>query len=128
MPIRIDVDEDLARRESLLTGVIGDTELIAAYQALIDSPDFDPSLDDLVDASGVVRVEVTPHGVREVARIIAAMDAVNPGTRIALIAPGGAAFVMARLYTFYREAQRAPAEHRVFRDRASAEAWLDEQR
>lgn len=128
MPIQIVVDDERARRISIITGVVGDAELIAAYTALMEDADYDPTLDDLVDTTGVVRVEVTPEGVRRIAQVIARMDSMNPGTRIALVAPGGAAFVMARIYTFYREAQEAPAEHRVFRDLPDAEAWLDEPR
>ena len=128
MPIRITVDPDAQRRISVLTGVIADRDLIDAYTALLASPDYDPTLDDLVDACSVVRVEVTPDGVRDVARVVATMDALNPGTRIALVAPGGAAYVMARLFTYYREAQGAPAEHRVFRDVGDAHAWLSEAR
>lgn len=128
MPISITIDVVAQRRISVLAGVVGDEELLDAFRALLASPDYDPTLDDLVDACGVVRVEVTPDGVRELARLVATMDSVNPGTRVAIVAPRGAAYVMARLFGFYREAQGAPAEHGVFRDRAEAHAWLDESR
>lgn len=128
MPISITIDGAAQRRISVLAGVIDDEELVEAFGALLASPDYDPTLDDLVDACGVVRVAVTPDGVREVARLVATMDAVNPGTRVAIVAPGGAAYVMARLFGFYREAQGAPAEHGVFRDLDEAHAWLDEPR
>lgn len=124
MPVAIVVDAPARLRTSTMTGVVTDRELIDAYVALVEAPDYDPTLDDLVDASAVARVEVTPDGVREVARVIATMDARNPGTRIAIVAPGGSAFVMARLFTFYREAQGAPARHRVFRDAAEAGSWV----
>lgn len=128
MPIHITVDSATQRRISMLTGVVADQDLIDAYTSLLASPDYDPTLDDLVDACGVVRVEVTPDGIRDVARVVAGMDALNPGTRIALVAPGGASYVMARLFTYYREAQGAPAQHRVFRDVNDAHAWLAEPR
>ena len=128
MPIHITVDSVAQRRISVLTGVVADRDLIDAYTALLASPEYDPTLDDLVDTCGVVRVEVTPDGVRDVARLVAGMDALNPGTRIALVAPGGAAYVMARLFTYYREAQGAPAEHRVFRSVDDATTWLAEAR
>lgn len=124
MPVHIDADPGRGLRISVMAGLVTDAELIAAYTALVESPEYDPALDDLVDARAIVRVEVTPDGVREVARIVAAMDARNPGTRVAIVAPGGAAYVLARLYGFYREAQRAPAEHRVFRDYDEAVRWL----
>ena len=128
MPIQISVDSAAQRRISVLTGVIADRDLLEAYTELLASHDYDPTLDDLVDTCGVLRVEVTPDGVRDVARLVASMDALNPGTRIALVAPGGAAYVMARLFTYYREAQGAPAEHRVFRGVDEAHAWLGEAR
>ena len=124
MPVTITPDASQRLRTSVMAGTVTDGELIAAYRALLESPDYDATLDDLVDAREIVRVEVTPDGVREVAGIVAAMDAKNPGTRVAIVAPGGAAYVMARLYGFYREAQNAPAEHRVFRDMTEAHTWL----
>ncbi len=124
MPIRIELEPGARVRLSRMTGVITDGELLDAYTALIEDPAYDPSLDDLVDTSTVIRVEVTPEGVREVSRVIARMDARNPGTRVAIVSVGGAAFVMARLYTFYREVQGAPATHRVFREMREARAWL----
>lgn len=128
MPIHITVDAAAGRRVSVLSGVVTDAELLAAYRELLAASDYDPALDDLVDACGVVRVEVTPDGVREVARVVAAMDARNPGTRVAIVAPGGSAYVMARLYGFYREAQGAPSKHGVFRNVDEARGWLHEAR
>ena len=128
MPVQITVNAERRLRTSLMSGTVTDVELVGAYAAVIAAEDYDPTLDDIVDTRTVVRIEVTPDGVREVARLVATMDARNPGTRVAIVAPGGAAYVMARLYGFYREAQHAPAEHRVFRDLDEAQGWMESPR
>jgi hypothetical protein len=123
--IRVDVDQRL--RVSILSGTITDAELLEAYEAMLADPAFDPTLHDLVDACSVVRVAATPDGIRKVAQAIARMDDRYGPNRVALVAPGGPAHVMAKLYTFYRDAQGSPLHHRVFRSLREAREWLEEE-
>lgn len=124
MTVDIRVDANSRLRISTLSGTVTDAELLEVYQALLDDPAYDPTLHDLVDTCGVVRVAATPDGIRRVAQLVARMDERYGPTRLALVAPGGPAYVMAQLYTFYRDAQNSPVEHRVFRSLKEARAWL----
>jgi hypothetical protein len=124
MPIRIRVDPAARVRHSILEGTVGDDDLVEAYAGVLGDPDFDPTLNDLVDARGVRRVDVTPAGVRRLADLVQQIDRLSLPTKVAVVAGDDVAFDAARMYESLRVGQRAPSEHRVFRDMASARQWL----
>jgi hypothetical protein len=124
MPIRIRVDPAARVRHSVLEGAVGDDELVDAYAAVLSDPDFDPTLNDLVDARGLRRVDVTPAGVRRLADLVQQIDRLSLPTKVAVVAPDDVAYATARMYEGLRASQNAPAEHRVFRDMAEARSWL----
>ena len=124
MPIRIRVDPGARLRHAVFEGAIADDELVEAYAAVLADPDFDPTLNDLVDARGVRRVDVTPAGVRRLADLVQQIDRFSLPTKVAVVAADDFAYDTARMYEALRVDQRAPAEHRVFRDMADARRWL----
>jgi hypothetical protein len=124
MPIRIRVDPAARVRHSVLEGTIGDDELVDAYAAVLGDPDFDPTLNDLVDACTVRRIDVTPAGLRRLADLVRQIDRLALPTKIAIVAPDDVAYDTARMYETLRAGQHAPAEHRVFRGMADARRWL----
>jgi len=124
MVVKIRVDAAARVRYSVLEGIVDDEELVDAYAAVLADPDFDPTLNDLVDASGVRRVDVTPAGVRRLADLIRQIDRLALPTKVAVVAPDDVAYDAARMYESFRVGQHAPAEHRVFRDLAEARRWL----
>ena len=124
MPIRIRVDPAAGVRYAAIEGMIGDDELVDAYDAVFADPDFDPTLNDLVDARAVRRVDITPAGLRRVADLAQQFDRLSLPTKVAVVAPDDVAYETARMYEALRAAQHAPAEHRVFRDITEARQWL----
>jgi hypothetical protein len=124
MPIRIRVDRSARVRHAVLEGTIGDDDLVDAYAAVLEDPDFDPTLNDLVDARAVRRVDVTPAGVRRLADLIQQIDRLALPTKVAVVAGDDVAYETALMYEAVRAGQRAPAEHRVFRDMDEARRWL----
>jgi hypothetical protein len=124
MPIRIRVDAAARVRHSVLEGTVGDDELVDAYAAVLGDPDFDPTLNDLVDARAVRRVDVTPVGVRRLADLVQQIDRLALPTKVAVVAADDVSYDTARMYEALRAAQHAPAEHRVFRDMMEARRWL----
>ncbi len=105
-------------------GTVDDDELVDAYSAVLADPNFDPTLNDLVDARAVRRVDVTPVGVRRLAELVQQIDRLSLPTKIAVVTGDDIAYNAARMYEAIRAGQNAPAEHRVFRDIAEARAWL----
>ncbi|MFN2567455.1 MAG: hypothetical protein ABR499_20860 [Gemmatimonadaceae bacterium] len=124
MPIRIRVDPAARVRHAVLEGTVGDDELLDTYGTVLGDPNFDPTLNDLVDARGVRRVDVTPAGVRKLADLVQQIDRFSLPTKVAVVAADDVAYETARMYEALRVGQRAPAEHRVFRDMAEARQWL----
>jgi hypothetical protein len=124
MSIRIRIEPDARLRQAVLEGTVGDDDLVDAYAAVLGDPDFDPTLNDLVDARGVRRIDVTPAGIRRLADVIQQVDRLALPTKIAVVVSDDDAFEVARMYESLRAAQHAPAEHRVFRDMAEAREWL----
>jgi len=69
----------------------------------------------------------SPWKVREMAGMAAAMDAVGPPTRLAIVAESDLHFGLARMYQAFREANpKSTREVRAFRDYAEALRWLKE--
>jgi hypothetical protein len=124
MVVKIRVDGAARVRHSVLEGTVGDDDLVDAYTAVLADPDFDPTLNDLVDARGVRRVDVTPAGVRRLADLIQQIDRLALPTKVAMVATSDPAYETARMYEALRTGQNAPAQHRVFRDMAEAKQWL----
>ena len=124
MPISIRTDATARLRHATLGGVVDDAELVDAYSGVLADPNFDPTLNDLVDARGVRRVDVTPAGVRRLAELVQQIDKLLLPTKIAVVADDEIAYNAARMYEAIRVGQNAPAEHRIFRDMGEARAWL----
>lgn len=124
MAIRIKVDPAARVRHAILEGTVGDDELVDTYAAVLADPDFDPTLNDLVDARGVRKIDVTPAGVRRLADLVQQVDRLLLPTKIAVVAADDVAYETARMYELMRAGQGAPAEHRVFRDMTEAQRWL----
>ena len=124
MPITITVNTAERVRYSVLSGSVNDKELLDAYARSLEAPDFDPSLNGLVDARGVRQMDVTPAGLRRLADLIQTVDRLQLPTKVAIVAESDVAFGMARMYQSIRASGGAPSEHRVFREMAEARAWL----
>lgn len=124
MPITIRVDPAARVRFAVLEGTIDDEALLNAFTEVLESPDFDPTLSDLVDARGARRVDVTPAGVRRLADLVQQIDRLALPTKVAVVATDDVAYNAACMYEAIRAGQQAPAEHRVFRDIEDAREWL----
>jgi hypothetical protein len=124
MPIRIRVDPTARLRHAVMEGTIDDDQLVDAFSAVLADPNFDPTLNDLVDARAVRRLDVTPAGVRRLAELVQQVDRLSLPTKIAVVTGDDDAYNAARMYEAMRVEQHAPAEHRIFREMDDARIWL----
>jgi hypothetical protein len=120
--IRFQVDPEARIRIAFFEGVVDDQEVLGSYGALVSQPDYDPTLDDMVDMGGVERLEVSSETVRRLVDMFTPLDTDQVVTRLAIVAPKDHVFGMARMYEILRS--DAPEQIRVFRDRDQAERWL----
>ncbi|HVZ71084.1 MAG TPA: STAS/SEC14 domain-containing protein [Polyangia bacterium] len=99
-------------------GVLDDATLLAYIQRLIDDPAYDGAYADLFDTRDVTTLELTGDGLRTIATLIQKRQRSSP--RVAIVADAPAMFGMARMFELLRD----DIEVRVFRDDATALAWL----
>lgn len=122
-PIEFSIDRDAGVRVAAFRGVVTDADLMQAYESLLGDPQYDPTLHDLVDMSGVERLEVSAKAIRELVKRYARVDELGIRTRLAIVAPSDVAFGVARMYEMLR-GDDVPEEIHVFRAIAEAQAWL----
>lgn len=120
--IRFEIDPAHRIRVAHFEGVVSDEELLGSYGALVARPDYDATLDDMVDMGAVDRLEVSSDTVRRLVSMFTPMDSDQVVTRLAIVAPKDHVFGMARMYEILRS--DAPEQIRVFRDRDEARRWL----
>lgn len=125
MPIQYQIDPARRRVYLTLSETITDGDLFAAYERLYADPAHRVGMDELTDCRAVERVEATTAGLVALAAATARMlDGAAQAWRVAIVAPSDVVFGMARMYEAFRS--ESPEQVRVFRDRAAAEAWLEE--
>lgn len=118
------IDQDARVRIARFTATVGDQELLDAYGLLLKQPDYDATLNDLVDLTGVERLEITAEAMRHLIGMFAPVDALAQPTRLAIVAASDYTFGMSRMYELLR-GDDVPEEVRVFRSADDASAWLN---
>jgi hypothetical protein len=126
MPLRVWVDAETHVRFAVASGVLSN-DVLEQYGAVLADPAYDPALDMVFDCTAVEQMDVEPDTVRRISELVAHADrTIPPGVhpRVAIVAPGDAAYGMARMYQAYREVQQAQRVYRVYRSGAEARRWL----
>jgi hypothetical protein len=124
VPITITVNAAERLRYSVFSGDIGDRELIAAFRRSMESPDFDPTLNGLVDLRAVQRLDVTSSGIWELAQVLRVADRSRTARRVAIVAPSDFQFGMARMAATLLSTGGLATEYHAFRDMTEAREWL----
>ena len=120
MPATYVIDLDAGWVLSRAWGTLTDAELVSNRDVMRVDPQFRPELSQLWDFSEVRHMEITGAGVRALAMGVSPF---SPASRRAIIVADDAGFGMARMFLLMRDDDRGGAIQ-VFRDRASAVAWL----
>jgi hypothetical protein len=105
------------------TGVLVDDDVSSYVRGVLQDPEVRQGAWQLLDCTDVTAVDVTPACVRRIAASMNLQGEKLAGSRLAILAPGDAAYGMGRMYQALRDG--GPGEVQVFRERAEAEAWLD---
>jgi hypothetical protein len=101
-----------------LEGRLTDADLLAVQARMRGDEGFRPDFRQIVDATSLSEVAVTPEGLCAVA----ACAAWGAGSRRAMVAPSDVARAMGRMYQKLREG--GPDRVAVFTDLGEALAWL----
>jgi hypothetical protein len=121
------IDRAIRLRTATFSGFVSDADLLGAYAGLVAEPDYDATLDDLVDLREVTHFGVSTDGLRQVIGMFAPIDGLGIPTRLAVVAPSDAVYGVSRMYQMLR-GDEVPEEINVFRDLGEAHAWLAEGR
>lgn len=100
-------------------GTLTDADFREAHRQMSAEPSFDPGYQQLSEIDPGADVLLSSDTLL----LIAGTSPVLPGVRRAVVAPGNAAFGIARMFAAYSAV--SGQDVKVFRDRATAEAWLD---
>jgi hypothetical protein len=127
MPLTSRFSDSDGVRYTVGSGTLTDQDLVEFFGTMVANPAYDPSLDHLIDLSGVERFEVTNHGARELAQLMELSDGLIPrGARpkAAAVATSDEGLALLWLYRSVREHRGSRVELAVFRSMANARLWL----
>jgi len=112
---------DLARRVvySRGWGILVDDDLRETQRGVRDAVGFESDFCQLYDFSGVTELRVTGEGLREMAR----QSPFDRNARRAVVVDSDVAFGMVRMFQIVGD--RETPEFQIFRDRETAQHWLD---
>jgi hypothetical protein len=121
--IRLTFNPSRNLRTAVLTGSVDEAELLASYATLGDEPR--QAVDDLIDASGLERLEVSSSGVLGFLEIVGSVTRGNDASsRLALIAPDQLVAGAEQLCEDVVSGRFPGRPIRIFRTCAEAHAWL----
>ncbi|MBP7777096.1 MAG: hypothetical protein KA371_08215 [Acidobacteria bacterium] len=118
MPTAYRIDTEAEIVWSRAWGVLAQGDTAAHYRRLSADPAFRPTFRHLVDLRSVVRMDLSPSAIRDVAK--AGLFA--PGARRAFLAPKDIHYGLSRMLQAFVEIEGS--EIGVFRTAAEAAAWL----
>jgi len=120
MPASYVIDNRRRLVVTTASGCVTFAETKAHQDQLLNDPDFQPDLNQLVDCTAVTELKLSS----EEARAIVERKLFSPASRRAFVSANPAIFGMGRLMEAYNDMAAAPSQVRVFRDLASARKWL----
>lgn len=104
---------------SRVWGVLTETDIEEYYARLAADPGFDPAMRQLCHIMDATRIDASAEALRRLAQ----RSIFSPGTRRAIVAVQDAHYGLSRMFKVFSEVGGSHVE--VFRDSASAEAWLE---
>jgi len=111
----------IVEKRLIITRMFGDidyADVISVNQSLMASPDFDPTYHQLVDLTGVGKINVSADVLRNFAR---AQVTFHKESRCAVVAPSDVVYGMARIYA---SVQSDREDFQIFRSYEAAQQWL----
>ena len=124
MPTAMEIVNDGRGLRLIGSGILTGAEMIAATNDLEANPDlFRRLVFGLVDLREVTELRLTGEDVKALAHMDRRLALVNPSLCVAVVAPKGVVFGMARMWEVLAEPTGWPTA--VFRDMADAEIWIE---
>jgi hypothetical protein len=119
LPVTYDIDAGRRLVTTTVWGAANEEEIHEHGRQLRADPCFDPQYRQLADMSGVTEICVSSPTLEQLSR----GQLFAPGTKRAFVAGSDGVFGMLRKYELHAESVGQVV--RVFRDRKTAERWLE---
>lgn len=122
--VLIEVHAGAGVRTTTFRGPLNDVGLSSALTRLMEAPDFDPALSDVIDLRAVTSWDVSRSGLGYLIGRLAELDRLGLKTRTALVVGSEVAYGLGRMYELMRGSHEGSTEEvRVFRDPEQAFGW-----
>ena len=107
------------------SGTVTDAELLSRYKSFMQSKDWQPGMNELVDMQQASMGQLSSAGLRQLQEFVEEfLSARNAAMRTAIFAPNDLPYGLARIYSAL--ADSSPELIKTFRDREEARLWLDQ--
>jgi hypothetical protein len=124
MPIDVRMDARLGLVRIEASGELTLQDLLGGIAPMVSDPRFERDMPQLVDLGRVEHTELAAEQLQTLVESFAKESSRIGSSRVAVYAPKPLLFGVSRM--FQSLAERLPVTFRVFRERATAEAWLRE--
>ena len=125
MPIRTIIDRTKGLIQTTASGRVTGVDLADYYKRLRAHPDFRRDLNEIFDATRVETIDLTADDVRRLSSATEQYTSLGVPVKVAIVAPGDLEFGLSRMYEMLQV--NSINVLKVFRERALAERWIDEQ-
>ena len=125
MAIEINYIDNGVGIEIVASGIVSGDEVLAAHQEIYSPDNLARQRYQIVDRSRCDYYCLRPEEVKKIADLDKAAARSNPNIHIAIVSPTDLQFDMSRMWQIYVE--ESPIVTKLFHDRQSADAWIEEQ-
>jgi hypothetical protein len=120
MPASYRIDRVKRRVTTVGAGTVSWDDIISHMESLAKDPDFQPTFTQLLDFTGVTRVDLNHDQIFELAK----RTVFSKGSKRAFVTANAYQYGMSRMFQSYRKMFGTEAIH-VFRGLEEAERWLE---
>ena len=125
MAIKIQYIDDGVGIKIIASGIVTGEEIIEAHKEIYSKTNLKKQRYQIIDRSNCKDYQVSSTEVQRIADIDKAAAKINPNIFMALISPTDVQFGMSRMWEAF--IGETPFVTKVFRDRKSADEWIEEQ-
>jgi hypothetical protein len=125
MAIEINYLDDGVGIEIVASGIVSGDEVLAAHKEIYSPENLSRQRYQIVDRTRCDYYCVRPDEIKKIAELDITAAKSNPNIRIAIVAPTDLQFGMSRMWQIY--VQESPIVTKIFHNRQSADAWIQEQ-
>jgi hypothetical protein len=124
MSVEYTYDEKANFIYTQFSGILTDEDLERQAKAVADDPRIKPGVRELVDLTGVEKVEASIESVGIIIQFDIANREKFEGMRTAIVAPADLLFGLSKIFEARSDIQNAPSTINVFRTMMEAKEWL----